>query len=599
MRFDWTNGLWKKAFLILLVLETGMAAALGILKIVEWKSAVRYPGASLGGYIGSTNGEGRTVLDGEHTDLGLLVLLPVTNLTYGVYDIVTVYSARSTNDRGAGRTEVQFEGDARNFYYSRLVPGNRHGVQDKAYISEDFIGKPLHYRIVYYGTGDLTIHEIRIMKRYDAINILIALMGFAALVWGAVLLLLPDEPQKWNWKTLTSFALLLSVAMMFFSGLAVALAAFAAVVYFVRWLIERKELFRLDPRKWEEESMLFVLFLVCVIGSVFAKHDRWLALGSSILMLLYAVLYTAVKHHRALPAKEKLAQAIAFAVLTTSVFSLAHFYLWKHPFALGIGHLRTLIYGEVATNIASLFEKWPTRGADKLAIVLSFLMCFLIDGWKQIRRNDKIVYSAALVFGMWSLALSHSREAYIFIVIAMGVFLLLKMRKKAVFVLVPLLVVMALTMFLAANEKIRTTFTKPLSEINIQRRLFQDKVALEIFRDNNKITGIGVMNFTDEFKRYEDNRLYENTDFIHNIYLALLAETGILGLISYLIFFILLAIRLWKERQSFLPMYGFSLVIAVAVASLATSMYIYAAPVSVVMWIALGYARNATLQGEE
>lgn len=597
---------WKRAVVVLIVIEAVIGAGVLVLNAVEKSRATVYSGARIGSYAGFDTPEGRSITNHTITRntlidfYSLLTSLSLSNLRPGIYDVTTVYSASSPSPREIGRSEVKFSGDDRIFYASPFCTGERRRTHDKVYVTGDFTNRILYYRGLYYGKDNLTIHEVRISRRFDATNLLIILMGAVLLIWGAVFISLPRDPVPVNWKTVSSFLLTMGLCLIYYSSVAVALVAAASMIYFAGMLIEKKGAPLFKPRQWQEEMLLFLLFAVIAVGSAFAKYDKGLAFGASFLLLIYAVLFTAVKYHDSLPGEIKIAEALAYAMATTALFSLIHFFVWTRPFAVSIGNWQTVVYPDVAGNIASLFENWPTRGADKMAMVLTLIFGVLLTYWKKLNAWQKTVSISALFFGVWSLSLTHSREAYIFIAIAAAVFLLLKMRKRAWIALLPILVVLALSMVLSANQKIRTTFTEPSQEINIQRRLFQDKVALEIFRTDNKLTGIGVMNFTEDFKRYEDSPLYEPTDFIHNIYLAFLAETGLIGLGVYLAFFVLLTVRLWKTRGAFMPDYGLALVAGMSVASLATSMYIYAVPVGFIMWILLGYSRNAAvIEGEK
>ena len=76
--------------------------------------------------------------------------------------------------------------------------------------------------------------------------------------------------------------------------------------------------------------------------------------------------------------------------------------------------------------------------------------------------------------------------------------------------------------------------------------------ALHMWNDN-KITGIGLNNFTlickEQIKYRKFNKNFGCTTHPHNIYIQVLVESGIIGLIIFLIFVILLFLKIYKIKN--------------------------------------------------
>jgi O-antigen ligase len=108
--------------------------------------------------------------------------------------------------------------------------------------------------------------------------------------------------------------------------------------------------------------------------------------------------------------------------------------------------------------------------------------------------------------------------------------------------------------------RIESRFTDDFRE-SLEFRMTHDRIALEIW-DHSPLTGIGLNNYSDHLARYgleEVNTMIELGSeamwalhlrflaWVHNIYLLMLAETGLLGLTGYLLF---IGGALWVAARS-------------------------------------------------
>jgi O-antigen ligase len=74
------------------------------------------------------------------------------------------------------------------------------------------------------------------------------------------------------------------------------------------------------------------------------------------------------------------------------------------------------------------------------------------------------------------------------------------------------------------------------------------KAALDIFRDN-PVVGVGLNNYALVSPRYDraDAASWNHfTPIVHNVYLLIAAETGIIGLAAFVVFLSILMIQAWR-----------------------------------------------------
>jgi len=200
-------------------------------------------------------------------------------------------------------------------------------------------------------------------------------------------------------------------------------------------------------------------------------------------------------------------------------------------------------------RISSFFKDELIYGSYLSKFFPIFLSLFFIYKNKGIKLN--IFFSIILILTIFMITLSGERAALFLIILTLiFLFMMLKINIKILttFLIVILLGVSSILTF---NENVKNrviNFTK--NQIITKDKIYffsKDHAghyyaAIDIYKENNKIIGIGPKNF----RNYcYNNQKYQNLPFIctshpHNTYIQILTETGMLGFLILLTTFFLL-----------------------------------------------------------
>ena len=176
-----------------------------------------------------------------------------------------------------------------------------------------------------------------------------------------------------------------------------------------------------------------------------------------------------------------------------------------------------------------------------LAGYLFVAMTMLIFNFQfTIFKFKKTLFTSALILGTVSLLLSLSRVAIILWVLVLSFFLIRKLMIKRI----PLIIISILILvFLGTFTPLRQRFTDiRLTDESITQResLVQSSEAMI---KNHPIFGVGLNNFLTNLPAFE------KVQPVHNIFLLVLSETGIVG-ISFFLWFLIKTIK--KVQSSYL-----------------------------------------------
>ncbi len=221
-------------------------------------------------------------------------------------------------------------------------------------------------------------------------------------------------------------------------------------------------------------------------------------------------------------------------------------YLGERTFYAGTPGIAAIAYkGNLLMRPYATFPH-PNVLGGFLSIVLPFIYLLLVKNWKTINKKLKIWYAIVFFLGLTSLFLTFSRLAW---AVALVGFLgnNIKTYKKLIVPFFYLLMVLSIFIpillpqsFLAKSQywQERTQLIKAATSIISQ----------------NPIFGVGLNNSIVQLKNYIKNFpgifIFQP---IHNIYLLILAETGLVGFVFFLWAFLKLIVNVSKTRLFFLP----------------------------------------------
>lgn len=214
---------------------------------------------------------------------------------------------------------------------------------------------------------------------------------------------------------------------------------------------------------------------------------------------------------------------------------------------LKLSLLFILVCGGVYTIVVSFSDvraQGMTAGENStgIVLVLGFIMALWQKECSQGKLTKWFLWFCAGIF-ICGVFVTASRTAYLMLFVCAAI-ILKHMTKSKKQLIVAILLITSLLVLLFWTQNDRYQFQRALGAIevlqqgesdkpgskNVSRRLSKDKIALEISK-NNLLFGVGYAN-----KEVLEEWYGTDTAFSHNMYLRLLSETGLVGLMLYFSF---------------------------------------------------------------
>jgi O-antigen ligase len=254
---------------------------------------------------------------------------------------------------------------------------------------------------------------------------------------------------------------------------------------------------------------------------------------------------------------KEIACAISLAAVFESIIGFLQFILSK---SVGLWFLGETVFGPGTPGIAKVFingtEFARAYGTMPHANILAgFLVLGLLALFYLFIREGKphwrVLEASGIFIVLTGLFLTFSRSGWITALTSI-IFLITwelfadKERRRRVVHLLSVLLASCLFLFLVLGWAISSRAHLSLSEEPVADRWAYDEIGTELIV--SKPLGVGMGNelfyayHNDFFEKYNVNALGQWQP-IHNLYLMVGSETGVLGLVSFLIFIVLLVLR--------------------------------------------------------
>lgn len=602
----------KKSLIILAIAETVIASIVTILFVSEYRNARVIAGEMLTGDAGMATPAGRTISGGESAGMNALTVITLTNLVPGFYDLATVYSATPSGENATGRVEVVYDNDYKLSDNTIIGGGNRARTREIAFITLKHTNSVLIYRTVFSGAGSLTVHEVRVMRRYDAVNVLILSMVLLFVFWcAAAAFAVMGYPRfsiseaaasrrsvgeaggEWDFKRsgLMTAGMAVFLVACFFALFPIpfAILFIAAFTLFIVDFIRDKHYRRL---KLEAADYLLILFFLSAILSGLFAADKKDAIGAALVFLVY---FSVMQLFRYIlfddPTIRKIAGVLALGLLVFNGLALVHFFAIRSHLLFQAAGRTFIIFHDPSTLISFLGQ--PTRCGYQIAIIMTIILGIFIGYSASMARKEKILIAASLAVSSAALVFTFSRGGMIFAVVSLLILLVMNKKKKALLTVLGVIVALSATLgilYLGGHDVVNDVVAYR-KQTSTQLRQDQYEFAVDLFREHNPVIGVGLLNYRNYYNSVQD---FEDIDFVHNMYLALLSETGLVGLILVLLFFIITLVILIRKSIAAYKMFypiGISILVCLLITSLFDAI-IYTVPIGIYIWIVLGLARN-------
>ncbi|MEJ5284131.1 MAG: O-antigen ligase family protein [Brevinematia bacterium] len=369
-----------------------------------------------------------------------------------------------------------------------------------------------------------------------------------------------------------------------------------AVLFFLIFIIHSKNEIDFD----RVDYLLLLFFGLILIKSFFVK-DFLTSFISSLLIPFYIIVFFFYKNYPFNPAKlKKIVNFTSYGLIIFNTIILIHYLIIKKDIVLNLFSNKLILQHSMGDKIFSpviSILSHPTGGGIVIAILISIILLWLSKNFKNTTKKEKIIYFLSILLATTTLFFTYSRSGYIIFFLSI---LFIIINEKKFILLVPFFLLAMIFTIVNPGHKIRSTIINLKNSYNVGPRLVQYEIALKLFKDS-PITGIGLMQFkeiyknsynTPEYNHYP-SYYFDTVDYVHNNYLALLTETGILGFLLFYLFIIFKLKNILKNKKedNSLKSAGLFIILWFLLDSLFNA-NLYVAPIGIFLWIFIGISEN-------
>ncbi len=205
---------------------------------------------------------------------------------------------------------------------------------------------------------------------------------------------------------------------------------------------------------------------------------------------------------------------------------------------IGIG--QTIASGRISLDnrLKGLTSHWMTYSGLLMLVFIFFFVIFFYEKRKKV----KIILAAVLCFILAAILVSQTRSVWVGVFAALAIFIIYY-KPKILYAAVPAVII--LFFLLPPSIKTRMTSIVDPQDATNKDRFYMYYTGIEIFKDY-PITGIGANNIEKVYNdvKYRHPQAVQSNPHLHNNFLHILAERGILACLSLLVAFIAIFILL-------------------------------------------------------
>ena len=313
-----------------------------------------------------------------------------------------------------------------------------------------------------------------------------------------------------------------------------------------------------------EQLLVFVLFLVSLSLGLASAKNYWAGTYGIVKFLEFSFLaYFVSKKYKLFN------KTVLFSCVFVSIFFEALLTFWQYLNQGSIGGI-FYFFGERAFNAATpgianasvngqlFLRPYATFSHPNVLagfFVLSILLLLLFSF-----RNKKLMLTkiVGIVLGTFALLLTLSRTAIFiwitYLVLLFGLWMYKKYKKRKLnpYLLVAIILaclIVVIFIILQNNYILQRFLTTQLSDESVVQRQLLVSQSLNMFWQN-PLLGVGINNFYNNINLFKDNVFLIQP--VHNIFLLILSETGIIGLCAFLALLLKTFIVVVKKQNKFL-----------------------------------------------
>lgn len=380
-------------------------------------------------------------------------------------------------------------------------------------------------------------------------------------------------------------------------------------------------------------DLFLALFLVFSLISIINAANKPLGFFRFFKLIEFSLLYFYIKSNFSFKNSKEhpdsfISRWTSFKVLIYSGFlqgAIAITQFFKQA-SVGLKFLGESVIGPTVSNVAMFFvgndlvlRAYGTTPHPNVLATFLFLLLFMFFFLYFDKKKDKVHWYDFLIYGaiLWGFLFTFSR--IIIFLFFLGIFLRFTVRilnkkiissfwdvyKKRMALIVIVTIVLLGSFFFLFQDEIfaRLSFSKESEAVAL--RLFYNKVVVEEsgnILNLEDLFGIGLGNFVVWLKESGLAQSSYLLQPVHNIYLLILSEVGLFGLISFLLFLFFLALAYIKSADSNrITSYSFFIIFSsILLIGLFDHFLLTLQQGSLVLWLVLGFfGASARVKGRQ
>ena len=285
-------------------------------------------------------------------------------------------------------------------------------------------------------------------------------------------------------------------------------------------LLEEDFTFRYTPiNAWV--IVFMIVYTLSAIASTSMITSLQIALLVISFILFYFVLVNSITTKKEFDWMQNLFVAVGALVALYGIYQ----YVFAGTFASS-SFVDKEMFEDISTRVSGTFDN-PNVMGEYLLLVIPMACTYF---WKEKKWFQKVIVLGILGIMLVSLALTYSRGCYLGIVTCVGIFLLLLNLK---FILLFFAGIIAMPMILPASILNRLTSIGNTGESSTSYRISIWKGAIDMIKDYwYRPIGQGTVAFNRIYPLYSYSGV--GAEHTHNLFLQLMIEVGIFGIIAFL-----------------------------------------------------------------
>ncbi len=256
---------------------------------------------------------------------------------------------------------------------------------------------------------------------------------------------------------------------------------------------------------------------------------------------------------------------IVIDLLAAGVILIGGYGIWQHFVGIDLYHevmLDRMIFGYRAIGNFSTYLTF----SGFFAIASIFLVSI---AWHVNGVARKVVYLIASQIGLFCVLFNYSRSTILAIILGIILLVILINSNYRKWASLVILVSLAVGLLISPDfmSRFKQMKTSEISGSGANSRIAIWKTSFRMVAEE-PLLGIGPGNYHNEYRRLRDNRTGKNLSHAHNDIINTAAETGLLSAAAFLLFWLIIVLKLYRGFRRCPEGYQKGLLLGVLLASI-------------------------------